>query len=151
MTLKISGITNLNDYVGKHLGYSSWRTITQDIINKFADVTDDHQWIHVDTAQAKLGPFGTTIAHGYLTLSLIPSLLPEIVEITDIGMAVNYGANKVRFPSPVPSNSDIRLGATLGKIDEFSGGIQITLEVMIETRNATKPSLVAELLYRYYA
>lgn len=150
MTLKISGIDQLNKYIGKHLGYSSWRTISQDMINKFADATGDHQWIHVDIERAKLGPFGTTIAHGYLTLSLIPSLLPEILEVTDIGMAVNYGTNKIRFPAPVASGNEVRLGASLVKIDEFNGGVQITMDATVETKIASKPSLAAELLYRYY-
>lgn len=151
MTAKINGINELHQHLGQHLGYSSWLKVSQEMIDQFAEATNDHQWIHVDTERAKSGPFGTTIAHGYLTLSLVPSLLPEVLEVSNIGMAVNYGANKIRFPSPVPSDSEIRLGATLAKIEEFDGGNQITLEIAVETRGGVKPSLVAELLFRYYA
>jgi acyl dehydratase len=100
MATIIDGIDGLKANVGEHLGYSGWVEITQDQVNRFADATGDHQWIHVDVERAKAGPFGAPIAHGYLTLSLGPALLPEIVQVQGISMGVNYGANKVRFPAP---------------------------------------------------
>ncbi|MDA8080572.1 MAG: MaoC family dehydratase [Actinomycetota bacterium] len=150
MTLEINGIDDLKRYIGKHLGYSEWHKVTQAQINQFADATEDHQWIHVDPDAAKAGPFGTTIAHGYLLLSLIPKLLPEILVVNQVGVALNYGANRIRFPAPVPANSNIRLGATITEVEEFQGGIQLTVETTIESENSSKPSLVAQLLYRYY-
>ncbi len=146
----INGIDEIKKYLGKHLGYSSWHKVTQAQINQFADVTGDHQWIHVDTEAARFGPYGTTIAHGYLVLSLIPRLLPDILSINHAGIAVNYGANRIRFPAPVPSNSNVRLGATIAKLEEFQGGIQLTVEATIEVESAPKPSLAAQLIYRYY-
>lgn len=151
MTVEINGIDDLKRYVGKHLGYSGWHKVTQAQIDQFADATGDHQWIHVDPDRAKAGPFGTTIAHGYLVLSLIPRLLPEILSVNQVGVALNYGANRIRFPAPVPSNSNIRMGATITEVEEFQGGIQLTVEATIETENSSKPSLVAQLLYRYYS
>lgn len=150
MATQINGFSELKEHIGQHLGYSEWHKVSQERINSFADATDDHQWIHVDQKAAANGPFGTTIAHGYLTLSLIPSLLPEVLNVTNVGMAVNYGANRIRFPSPVPSGSLIRLGATITEIEELEAAVQITLEVTIETEGYTKPSLSAQLLFRYY-
>ncbi len=151
MTLEINGIDDLKGCIGKHLGYSGWHSVTQAQIDLFAEATGDHQWIHVDTDAAKAGPFGTTIAHGYLLLSLIPRLLPEILIVNQVGVALNYGANRIRFPAPVPSNSNIRLRATITEVEEFQGGIQLTVEATIEAENSSKPSLVAQLLYRYYS
>src|SRR5499427_3525152 len=105
MTTIIEGIDGLKAKVGEHLGYSDWVEITQDQVNRFADATGDHQWIHVDVERARAGPFGGPIAHGYLTLSLAPALLPEILSVEGISMGVNYGLNKLRFPSPVPVGS----------------------------------------------
>lgn len=150
MGTQINGFSELKENLGQHLGYSDWHRVTQERINSFADATDDHQWIHLDEKAAAEGPFGTTIAHGYLTLSLIPSLLPEVLNVTNVGMAVNYGANRIRFPSPVPSGSRIRLGATITKIEELEAAVQITLEATIETEGNSKPSLSAQLLFRYY-
>jgi len=104
---------DLNDAVGKHLGYSGWLTMEQDRVDKFADATNDHQWIHVDAERAKTGPFGATIAHGYLTLSLVSSFMPEIFEVRGFEFAVNYGTNKVRFPAPVKVGQRIRGGAEI--------------------------------------
>ncbi|NNN19494.1 MAG: MaoC family dehydratase [Acidimicrobiaceae bacterium] len=150
MTVEINGIADLKEHVGKHLGYSGWFKVTQEQINQFADATGDHQWIHVDTKAAAAGPYGSTIAHGYLVLSLIPKLLHEVLSLNQTGIAVNYGANKIRFPGPVPANSNIRLGAIIAQLDEFQGGLQLTVEVTIEVENSPKPSLAAQLLYRYY-
>jgi acyl dehydratase len=150
MTLVINGISGLTEKVGDHLGYSDYVEITQEMVNQFADATGDHQWIHVDVERAKAGPFGAPIAHGYLTLSLGPRLLPEILQVTGVAMGVNYGANKVRFPSPVPVGAKLRLGAKLVSVEEIAGGAQIAVEMTFEVDGAAKPSCVAEALFRYY-
>ena len=136
--------------VGNHLGYSSYLTISQERVNQFAEATGDFQWIHVDVERAKTGPFGGPIAHGYLTLSLGPVFLPEIFAVSGISMGVNYGANKVRFMSPVPVGAQLRAGAKLMNVDEIAGGAQVTLEIVFECEGATKPSCVAEVILRYY-
>jgi acyl dehydratase len=151
MTTIIDGIDGLKASVGQHLGYSDWVEITQDQVNRFADATGDHQWIHVDVERAKAGPFGGPIAHGYLTLALGPGLLPTIIEVRGISMGVNYGANKIRFPAPVPVGSKLRLGAKLLAVEDVAGGVQGTMELTFEVDGAPKPSCVAEVLYRYYA
>jgi acyl dehydratase len=151
MTTIIEGIDGLRAKVGEHLGYSDWVEITQDQVNRFADATSDHQWIHVDVERANAGPFGGPIAHGYLTLALGPGLLPTIIEVRGISMGVNYGANKIRFPAPVPVGSKLRLGAKLLAVEDVSGGVQGTMELTFEVDGAAKPSCVAEVLYRYYS
>ena len=143
-------ITALPSKVGEHIGYSGWHTVTQEQVNLFADATGDHQWIHVDPERAKSGPFGGPIAHGYLTLSLIPALLPEVLAVSGITMGVNYGTNKVRFPSPVPVGSELRLGLTLAAVEEVQGGVQVTLDVVLEVKDAPKPSCAAQVVFRYY-
>jgi acyl dehydratase len=150
MTTTIEGIEGLKAAVGQHLGYSDYVEITQDQVNLFADATGDHQWIHVDVERAKEGPFGGPIAHGYLTLSLSPALLPQILRVTGVATGVNYGANKVRFPSPVPVGSKLRLGASLLSVEDVAGGAQIAMELIFEVEGASKPSCVAEVLFRYY-
>ncbi len=150
MTRTIEGIDGLKALVGEHLGYSPYTEITQEQVNTFADATGDHQWIHVDVEKAKAGPFGGPIAHGYLTLSLGPSLSPQIFSVTGISMGVNYGAGKVRFPAPVPVGSKLRLGATLKSVEDVAGGAQITMEFVYEVEGAPKPSCVAEVIFRYY-
>jgi len=124
--------------------------ITQEQVNLFADATGDHQWIHIDVERAKAGPFGGPIAHGYLTLSLGPSLYSQIVEISGFSMGVNYGTNKVRFPSPVPVGSRLRLGARLLSVDDIAGGVQASVEFTFEVEGASKPSCVAEVVFRNY-
>ncbi len=151
MTRTINGIEELKTLVGEHLGYSPYVEITQEQVNTFADATGDHQWIHVDPERAKAGPFGGPIAHGYLTLSLGPMLSPQIFNVSGISMGVNYGAGKVRFPSPVPLGSNLRLGATLVSVDDVAGGAQVTMEFVFEVEGAPKPSCVAEVIFRYYA
>jgi acyl dehydratase len=143
-------ITDLPSKVGEHIGYSGWHTVTQEQVNLFADATGDHQWIHVDPERAKSGPFGGPIAHGYLTLSLIPALLPEVLAVSGITMGVHYGTNKVRFPSPVPVGSELRLGLTLAAVEEVQGGVQVTLDVVLEVKDAPKPSCAAQVVFRYY-
>jgi acyl dehydratase len=151
MTTTIDGIDGLKGKVGEHLGYSQWHEVTQEQINLFADATGDHQWIHVDVERAKSGPFGAPIAHGYLTLSLTPTLLTEAFIVTGISMGINYGLNKLRFPSPVPVGSKVRLGVELANVEDTPGGAQVTLGVTYEVEGATKPVCVAEVLFRYYA
>ena len=151
MTTIIDGIDGLKAKVGEHLGYSDYVEITQEQVNQFADATGDHQWIHIDVERAKAGPFGGPIAHGYLTLSLGPALSPQIMAVTGVAMGVNYGCNKVRFPSPVPVGSKLRLGAKLLQVEDVAGGAQVTMEFTFEIEGAPKPSCVAEVVFRYYS
>ena len=151
MTTTVQGIDGLKELVGQHLGYSDHIEVTQEQVNLFADATGDHQWIHVDPERAKSGPFGGPIAHGYLTLSLAPALLPQILQVSGISMGVNYGCEKVRFPSPVPVGSKLRAGASLVSVDDVAGGAQVTMDVTFEVEGAPKPSCVAQVVYRYYA
>src|SRR5215475_2443818 len=132
MATIISGIDELKARAGEHLGYSGWHQVTQQQVNLFADATGDHQWIHVDIERAKAGPFGGPIAHGYLTLSLAPTLLGEIMDVTGVAMSINYGLNKLRFPSPVPVGAKVRAGAALAALEEVAGGVQCTLAVTFE-------------------
>lgn len=146
----INGVEELRTLVGEHLGYSDYVEITQERVNQFADATGDHQWIHVDVERAKAGPFGGPIAHGYLTLSLGPMLSPQIYSVSGFKMGVNYGAEKIRFPAPVPVGSKLRLGAKLLSVDDVAGGIQMKMEFGFEVEGAAKPSCVAEVLFRLY-
>ena len=150
MTTHVTGIDELHTLVGTHLGYSDYHLVTQEAVNLFADATGDHQWIHVDPARAASGPFGRTIAHGYFTLSLIPVLLGGVVKVDGVAMGINYGTNKVRFPSPVPVGSEVRAGATLAAVEPFDGGAQVAMDVTVDVRGASKPSCVAQVVYRYY-
>jgi acyl dehydratase len=150
MTTKVKGIEELNPLVGTHLGYSDYHTVSQEQVNLFADATGDHQWIHTDPVKAAAGPFGQTIAHGYLTLSLLPVLLASVLRVEGVGMGVNYGTNKVRFTSPVLVGSQIRAGASLASVEEIKGGAQVALDVTVEMKDAAKPSCVAQVVYRYY-
>jgi len=150
MTTHVNSIEELKDLVGTHLGYSDYRTVTQEEVNLFADATGDHQWIHVDPERAAAGPFGQTIAHGYLTLSLIPLLVGGLMKVEGATMGVNYGSNKVRFTSPVPVGSDLRAGATLASVDEVPGGVQIAMDVVVEIKGSEKPACVAQTLSRLY-
>jgi acyl dehydratase len=150
MTTTVQGIDKFHDLVGQHLGYSEWHLIDQDKINRFADATGDFQWIHVDVEGAKDGPFGATIAHGYLTLSLIPVYLPEILEVQGMSMGINYGCNKVRFPSPVIVDSKLRMGVSVGEVEDVKGGVQVNFDVTLEVEGAAKPSCVAQVVYRYF-
>jgi acyl dehydratase len=147
----VSGVEGVQGLVGQHLGHSEWVTITQEQVNQFADATGDHQWIHVDPERAKKdSPFGGPIAHGYLTLSLLPMLMPQIVEITGFRMGVNYGTEKVRFPSPVPVGSRVRAGATLDSVTPFDGGVKMVVTVTVEIEGGTKPAMVATTVSRRY-
>ncbi|MFI7669162.1 MaoC family dehydratase [Nocardia sp. NPDC049526] len=141
-----NGIGELEQAVGTHLGYSEWHTVTQEQIDLFAEATGDHQWIHVDPERAAQGPFGTTIAHGYLTLSLLPQLVWQVYRVDGVKMGINYGSNKVRFPSPVPSGSRLRAGVELVKLEPTKAGVQVTARVTIELEGSDKPACIAEAL-----
>jgi acyl dehydratase len=135
---------------GKHLGASDWLEISQERVNLFADATGDHQWIHVDPERAKDGPFGGTIAHGYLTLSLVNLFLPQIVEVHGISMGVNYGSDKLRFPAPVPVGSRIRGSAELVSAEEVkNGAVQAVIRVTVEIEGSDRPACVVDTISRY--
>jgi acyl dehydratase len=142
----LNGPEELEAAVGRHLGYSDWVTVDQQRIDLFAEATGDHQWIHVDPERAATGPFGSTIAHGYLTLSLIPMLVWQVYEVQGAKMGVNYGSNKVRFPGPVPVNSRLRAGVELVSVSEGAGGYQVVTRVTVEREGADKPACVAEVV-----
>jgi len=146
----VNGLDALRGLVGQRLGRSEWLVIDQDLIDRFAEVTRDQQWIHRDTARAARGPFGITIAHGYLTLSLCSYLIAQSFVVRGVGMAINYGANRVRFPSPVPSGSSVRATVDLTSVEEVSGGVQAVLHTVVEVVEAAKPSCVADIVFRYY-
>jgi len=151
MTTIVQGIGELPGLVGQHLGYSDYVEITQERVDLFAEATGDHQWIHVDVERAKReSPFGGPIAHGYLTLSLGPVLVPQVVRVEGVSMAVNYGCEKVRFPSPVPVGSKLRVGVELLRVEDVTGGVQVTMRFTFETEGASKPSCVSENVFRYY-
>ena len=151
MTTTIKQPKDLLELIGHDLGTSNWLAIPQSDIDLFADATHDRQWIHVDVERAKTGPFGGPIAHGYLTLSLLIPLWSQILIIEDLGMAVNYGLNRVRFPAPVPAGSRVRLSATLAAAEEVSGqGIQATVDSVMHLEGAGKPACIAQMVHRYY-
>ncbi|MGW8592617.1 MaoC family dehydratase [Dietzia sp. NPDC055340] len=138
------GIAGIEAAIGEHVGYSSWMEITQERVDAFADATGDHQWIHVDPVRAAEGPYGATIAHGYLTLSLVPLLGAEVMEIRGFGMMINYGLDKVRFPAAVPVGSRIRAGIELTSLQRKTSGVQLNSLVTVEIDGADRPALVAE-------
>ncbi|GAA1054872.1 MaoC family dehydratase [Dietzia cercidiphylli] len=138
------GLEQLEAELGRHVGYSDWMEITQDRIDAFADATGDHQWIHVDPVRAAQGPYGATIAHGYLTLSLLPVLGAEVMEIRGFRMMINYGVDKVRFPAPVPVGSRIRAGIELTSLQRRSSGVQLGSLVTVEVEGSDRPAVVAE-------
>jgi acyl dehydratase len=147
----IDGIDALRTLVGQDMGAGDWVTVTQERINAFAETTGDHQWIHVDPERAaRETAFGTTIAHGFLTLSLVSSLLRDVVSVSGVRMSINYGLNRVRFVSPVPAGSRIRAQVSLGALTDVDGGVQSTWNVTVEREGGEKPCLVAEWLVRYY-
>ena len=135
---------------GDEFGPSSWVEVSQSRIDAFAEATGDHQWIHVDRERAAAGPFGTTIAHGYLTLSLLSAMSFEVVPAAEGGMAVNYGLNRVRFPAPVPAGSRVRATFRVDAVDDFDGGSQVTMMATVEREGGSKPVCVAELVFRRY-
>jgi acyl dehydratase len=150
MTTTTTTLAELPSYVGKEVGTSDWVEVTQERVNLFADATGDHQWIHVDVERAnRESPFGGPIAHGYLTLSLLIPMWSQVLTVTDVAMAVNYGLNKVRFPAPVPVGSKVRLTATLKDVEEIKGGYQLTAAATIERDGSDKPVCIAELVVRF--
>ncbi|MDT0437542.1 MULTISPECIES: MaoC family dehydratase [Streptomyces] len=136
--------------VGEQLGYTDWVEVDQKRIDLFAEATGDHQWIHVDPEKAAAGPFGTTIAHGYLTLSLLPLFGPQLLAVEGVRMGVNYGTNKVRFPAPVPVGSRLRATARINGVEDVTGGVQVTVGFTVEREGGEKPVCVAESVSRYY-
>ncbi|MCQ0021787.1 MaoC family dehydratase [Streptomyces somaliensis DSM 40738] len=141
-----NGIDEIRAAVGTHLGHSRWHEITQERVDRFADATGDHQWIHLDRERAARGPFGTTIAHGFLTLSLLPMLAGEVYAVEGVRMGVNYGCNRVRFPAPVPVGSRVRAGVELLGVEPSAQGYLVTALVSIEVEGGGKPACVAESL-----
>ncbi|MGY5050666.1 MaoC family dehydratase [Streptomyces sp. 900105755] len=151
MTVTVNGLAELKKLAGSDLGSSDWIEVTQDRIDTFADATGDHQWIHVDPERAAAGPFGAPIAHGYLTLSLFIPLFTELLDVRGVTTKVNYGLNKVRFPSPVKAGSRIRLTARLTEVEDVPGGVQIAVDGTIEIEGGAKPAAVLQSLSRFYA
>lgn len=145
-----NGVDDLRAAAGSQVGVSDWITVDQAQINMFADATGDHQWIHVDLDRAKDGPFGTTIAHGFLTLSLLPVLVWQVYRVDGVTMGINYGLNKVRFTSPVPVGSKVRGSIELVEVSDVAGGVQLTNKVTVELEGSERPALVAEWLTRQY-
>jgi acyl dehydratase len=144
-------IKELPNQVGADLGKSSERLITQQQVDLFADATDDHQWIHVDPERARTGPFGRTIAHGYLSLSLVPAMLAECLQISGTRMGVNYGLNKLRFPAPVPVGERVQLAARINDVKQIEGGYQLVVGFELSVVGAAKPSAVGEAIYNHYS
>ena len=142
-------LDELVDHVGVELGPTPWRTVTQDDINLFGRVTDDEQWIHTDPVRAAGGPFGTTIAHGFLTLSLSSSILMQALEVTDAGSVINYGLNRVRFPAPVPVGARVRASGRLSTVDAVPGGSQAVIALTFDLNGGARPVCVAEFVVRY--
>jgi acyl dehydratase len=151
MTTVVDTLSALSGLVGSDLGTSSWVEVDQKRIDMFADATGDHQWIHVDPVRAQDGPFGATIAHGYLTLSLLIPLWTELLEVRNVTTKVNYGLGRVRFPAPVRSGSKVRLRATLAGYEDIPGGAQLTVDAVMECDGADKPVCVAQPVFRFYA
>jgi acyl dehydratase len=144
-------MAELPGLVGTELGTSDWYEVTQEAVNKFADATSDHQWIHIDVERAKKeSPYGGPIAHGFLTLSLLVPLVAQVLTVTDVAMGVNYGLNKVRFPAAVPVGSKVRASVTLKNVEEVAGGLQLTQTVTIEREGGDKPVCIAEWVVRQY-
>ncbi|MFJ6573972.1 MaoC family dehydratase [Streptomyces sp. NPDC091292] len=147
----LTGIDELRAAVGEHLGYSGYRKVSQGDINAFAELTGDHQWIHVDPDRAEDGPFGSTIAHGLLTLSLGPRMVNDVFRIDGLRMGVNYGYDRIRFPAPVPVDSKVRVGAVLEAVEDVPGGVQVRMAFTWEIEGGAKPACVAVMLLRYSA
>ena len=143
--------SNLAEHVGATLGPTEWMSVTQARIDGFADATNDHQWIHVDADAARDGPFGATIAHGYLTLSLVNSFMPDLLNVTNISMGVNYGCDKVRFPSPVKVDSQIRARGEIVSVEQAGQGVQVCVRVWVEIEGGDRPACVVDTLSRFYA
>jgi acyl dehydratase len=148
--LVIEGEAGLRDHLGRELGESAWREIPQATIDGFAALTGDDQWIHVDVERARSGPFGTTIAHGFLTLALLPELSADVYRVDGFAMAINYGLNRVRFPSPVPAGARVRASFRLDDVTSVGDAVQAEYRMTITAEGAAKPACVADFVSRYY-
>jgi acyl dehydratase len=148
--MAFASLDDLRAAAGTEVGHGPWIDVTQERIDRFADATGDHQWIHVDPERAAAGPFGRTVAHGFLTLSLIPALTTGLTAVDGVRMGVNYGLNKVRFPAPMPSGSRVRGRVELLSVDDVPGGVQLTARVTVEREGGDKPVCVAETVSRLY-
>ena len=144
-------LAELPGHAGRHLGSTAWRTVTQDQVDAFADLTEDHNRIHVDPEHAADTPFGGTIVHGYFTVSLLAPLLEELLHVEGASLGVNYGIDKLRFPAPVPVGARFRASAELAEVTEIRGGLQLRVVATVEVESSPKPALVAECLFRHYA
>ena len=149
-TTNAISVAELKDAAGRHLGYTDWEEMTQERVNQFADATEDHQFIHVDVEAAKQTPFGGTIAHGYLSLSLMAYVMGQLMHVSDATMGINYGLDRVRFPAPLPVGSQWRGGAEILEVSEVAGGVQVKAKGTIEVEGQEKPACVAETLVRIY-
>jgi acyl dehydratase len=147
----VTTMAELPSHVGEHLGYTDWQVMSQELVNQFADVTNDHNYIHVDVERAKQSPFGGTIAHGYLTLSLLAPVTQHLLQVSDASTGINYGLDKVRFPAPLPVGAKWRGAAELVEVSEVPGGLQASVRATVEVDGVEKPALVAECLIRVYA
>ena len=147
----MTDLAGLPGLVGAELGHTEWREMTQERVDAFAEVTEDHNFIHVDPARARETPFGGTIAHGYLTLSLLAPITQELLSVSDAAMGINYGLDRVRFPAPLPVGSRFRGAATITEVSPIEGGVQVKVAAAIEVADTPKPALVAECVFRYYA
>jgi acyl dehydratase len=143
-------VAELKEAAGRHLGYTDWEEMTQERVNQFADATDDHQFIHVDVERAKQTPFGGTIAHGYLSLSLMAYVMGQLMQVPDATMGINYGLDRVRFPAPLPVGAQWRGGAEIMEVTDVPGGVQVKAKGTIEVQGQEKPTCVAETLVRIY-
>jgi acyl dehydratase len=151
VTISVNGIAELKALAGQSLGHTDWLQIDQGRVDTFATATDDHQWIHVDPERAATGPFGGTIAHGYLTLALLIPLMTELLEVSGVRMSLNYGLEKVRFPAPVPVGAKIRLLGRVESVEDVPGdGVQLTVDFTVEIEGSAKPACVARAVYRHY-
>lgn len=150
MTTATMDMASLRDAAGKHLGFTDWQEMTQSRVDEFADATDDHQFIHVDPERAKETPFGGTVAHGYLTLSLMAPIMGELMHVSDAKMGVNYGLDRVRFPAPLPVGAQFRGGGEIVEVTEVPGGLQVKTKCTVEVKGQEKPACVAECLVRLY-
>lgn len=149
MTMTVSRPADLLGLVGADLGHTGWLEVDQARIDTFADATNDHQWIHTDPGRAADGPFGATIAHGYLTLSLVIPFIEELLQVTDKSSSINYGLDRVRFPAPVPVGSQVRMRATLDEAEAVSGGVQVGLDCVVELEGSQRPACVARAIHRH--
>jgi acyl dehydratase len=147
----VTTVGELPEHVGRRLGPTAWRPMTQDRVDAFAEVTEDHNFIHVDPARAAKTPFGGTIAHGYLTMSLLAPISQELLQVTDASTAINYGADKLRFPGPLPVGGEFRGAGEITEVTEVKGGVQVKAVFTVEVKDAAKPALVAECLFRFHA